>query len=74
MPSPDQYSDFIAVWDYGNVEGNPNWALPNWKLLDEDRIKQIVHLYYMTPSLLLDEVKEWIQVTHDIPISCSEVC
>ena len=34
----------------------------------------MIYLYYMTPSLLLDEVKEWIQVTHNIPISRSAIC
>ena len=62
------------VWDFDDVEGCPTQSRASRKLLDEEKINQIAHLYYMTPSLLLDKIKEWIQVTHNIPISCSALC
>jgi transposase len=62
------------IWDFGNVQGNPNQSRVSQNHLNEEKMDQIVHLYYMTPLLLLDKVKEWIQVTHNIPISCSAVC
>jgi hypothetical protein len=62
------------IWDFGNVQGNPNQPRVSRKHLNEEKIDQMVHMYYMTPSLLLDEVKGWIQVIYNIPISCSTVC
>jgi hypothetical protein len=57
------------IWDFGNVDGRPHLSRASRKHLNEEKIDQIVYLYYMTPSLLLDKVKESIQVTHNIPTS-----
>jgi len=29
---------------------------------------------YAKPSLLLEEIRQWVQVTKNIPISCSAIC
>jgi hypothetical protein len=41
------------IWDFSNVHSNPNRPRTSRKQLNEEKIDQMVHVYYMIPSLLL---------------------
>ena len=34
----------------------------------------MTNLLYSNPSLLLEEIRQWVQVTQNILISCSAIC
>jgi len=59
---------------FGDVEGAPRACRTHLRRLNNKQIIEITHLLCADPSLLLEEIQEWVQVTKNIPISRSAIC
>jgi len=59
---------------FGDVEGAPRACRTHLRWLNNKQIIEITHLLCRDPSLLLEEIQEWVQVTKNIPISHSAIC
>jgi len=59
---------------YGDVEGQPVIRTACRRRLNDEQIIEMTNLLYSNPSLLLEEIRQWVQVTQNIPISRSAIC
>ena len=59
---------------FGDVEGGPRASKTRQKRLNNKQIIEVTNLLCANPSLLLEEIQQWVQVTKNIPISCSAIC
>lgn len=58
---------------YGDVEGQPMIRTTRRRRLNNDQIIEMTNLLYSNPSLLLEEIQQWVQVTKNVLISCSAI-
>jgi hypothetical protein len=56
------------------VEGAPGACRTCQRRLNDKQIIEVTHLLCANPSLLLEEIQQWVQVTKNIPISHSAIC
>jgi hypothetical protein len=56
------------------VEGAPGACRTCQRWLNDKQIIEVTHPLCANPSLLLEEIRQWVQVTKNIPISRSAIC